>query len=362
MNTRQKKIALVINPMEPGGAQTAGLKLEKELRRRGHSVLIIFMTRKRDFDCGDANVEVLLDNRSRSLLNIIRLFRRLCKTLKKGKFDTVITLTHYAAVFGSIAAFASRIPVRIASHRNDRAALPASTKVIIPFLSLSGIITGHSFVSEEVRRGLSFFDPFGGKSYVIVNGTDVKPAALSREEARKKLNLPQGVPLLVNTARLSPQKNQALLIKAVSRVENLHLAIAGKGELEYNLIELAEKYGIKDRLHLIGNIPHSRINVFYRAGDLFAFPSKYEGCPNALLEAAGTGLAAVCSDIPAHRGLFTEEEVCFASADNVDSWTEAVEKLLINKEERDNLGKNALRKSKQYSVERMADKFLKLVG
>ena len=55
--------------------------------------------------------------------------------------------------------------------------------------------------------------------------------------------------------------------------------------------------GLKRHISLTGRIPHYEVLTWLKAMDIFAFPSVYEGSPNALLEAMACGLPVVASKI-----------------------------------------------------------------
>ena len=60
---------------------------------------------------------------------------------------------------------------------------------------------------------------------------------------------------------------------------------------------------LKDRVHLLGRVPHGQIEQLMRAADLFVLGSYREGSCFALIEALATGLTPVVTDIPSLRML-----------------------------------------------------------
>ena len=56
-------------------------------------------------------------------------------------------------------------------------------------------------------------------------------------------------------------------------------------------------------MHLLGRVPHDRIETLMRAADLFVLGSHREGSSFALIEALATGLTPVMTDIPSLRAL-----------------------------------------------------------
>ena len=56
-------------------------------------------------------------------------------------------------------------------------------------------------------------------------------------------------------------------------------------------------------MHLLGRVPHDRIETLMRAADLLVLGSHREGSSFALIEALATGLTPVVTDIPSLRAL-----------------------------------------------------------
>lgn len=60
---------------------------------------------------------------------------------------------------------------------------------------------------------------------------------------------------------------------------------------------------LRERVQLLGRVPHERIEALMRAADLFVLGSHHEGSGYALIEALACGLAPVVTDIPSFRTL-----------------------------------------------------------
>ncbi len=100
-------------------------------------------------------------------------------------------------------------------------------------------------------------------------------------------------------ARLVPQKGLDLLIRAFAALpESLRsrwlLTLVGDGPERQALSDLAQASGIPDRVVFEGF--QSDPAVFMARASIFALPSRFEGMPNALLEAMAAGLPSVVSD------------------------------------------------------------------
>ena len=66
---------------------------------------------------------------------------------------------------------------------------------------------------------------------------------------------------------------------------------------------IAQDAVLRDRVHLLGRVPHEQVEQLMRAADLFVLGSHREGSSFSLIEALATGLTPVVTDIPSMRAL-----------------------------------------------------------
>lgn len=104
---------------------------------------------------------------------------------------------------------------------------------------------------------------------------------------------------LLNVGRLSKEKGQALLLRAVAglaaQYPRLQLTFAGTGPDEGELRQLAGRLGIADRIHFSGYV--TDIEGLYSSASLVVQSSFTEGLPNVILEAAYLGVPIVATDV-----------------------------------------------------------------
>lgn len=74
---------------------------------------------------------------------------------------------------------------------------------------------------------------------------------------------------------------------------------------------LARDPALRARVHLLGRVPHERVEQLMRAADLFVHGSHREGGSTVLIEALATGLLPVVTDIPSSRALLGDGAVGF---------------------------------------------------
>ena len=161
-------------------------------------------------------------------------------------------------------------------------------------------------VSGEIRDVLVRAGVSADRVRVIANGIPLgapAPAAADREALRAALGAGPGTFLVLNAGRLTAQKDQASLLRAVGDApldgRPLRCVVAGEGELREVLGGEIEGRGWSGRAALLGF--RDDVQALLGAADVFALPSLDEGMPMILLEAAAAGLPIVATpvgDIP----------------------------------------------------------------
>ncbi len=106
----------------------------------------------------------------------------------------------------------------------------------------------------------------------------------------------EGKFLIVSTGRLSSEKNQEILIKAIGRSahrEQIHLILAGEGPREEHYRHLADKYGVDMEIAFFSR--QDLLNLL-RCADLYCHPAEVEIESIACLEAIACGLVPVIAN------------------------------------------------------------------
>ena len=107
--------------------------------------------------------------------------------------------------------------------------------------------------------------------------------------------------LIVSAGRLHPQKGYVFLLEAMHelihrRGRSVRLVIFGKGESEEELREFVRIHRLESHVILAGFVANPR--RWYHKANLFVLPSLFDAMPNALIEAAASGVPALATTCP----------------------------------------------------------------
>jgi glycosyltransferase involved in cell wall biosynthesis len=117
-------------------------------------------------------------------------------------------------------------------------------------------------------------------------------------QARARLGLKEGPRYLLTISRLMGWKRVDGILEALRGLPaDVHLLIAGEGDMEQAWKKLAVDLGVAQRVTFLGNVPHERIPLYIRAADVFVLNSEYEGLSHTLLEVMNLGTPIVASNV-----------------------------------------------------------------
>ncbi|MFU8814913.1 MAG: glycosyltransferase family 4 protein [Pseudomonadales bacterium] len=109
----------------------------------------------------------------------------------------------------------------------------------------------------------------------------------------------------------------------------------------------------------LGNLDQQRLWASMGRSSLFVAPALYEPFGLGILEAARSGCALVLGDIPSLRELW-DGAAWFVDPRRPQTWQQAVEQLLHDREQRLRYAMAARQRATGYSLERMAQAYLSL--
>lgn len=122
----------------------------------------------------------------------------------------------------------------------------------------------------------------------------MKPLSLERS----RFQISGNVKVVAFAGRLSPEKNLDGLIRAVSRIDDCVLLIAGDGDRS-TYEALAKDVGAENRIRFLGTLDNREVAELFNAADCVCQPSHTEALSLALIEALACGAVVVTSQVAA---------------------------------------------------------------
>jgi glycosyltransferase involved in cell wall biosynthesis len=197
------------------------------------------------------------------------------------------------------------------------------------------------------------------KVAVIPNGVNLKMFT----ESNNRILL-EGDPSLLYVGHFSRLKGVDILIRAVAKLSsdlpNMKLHLVGNGNISY-FEALSKKEGIEKYVIFHNWAKQSKIPSFYKSADICVFPSRHEGFGIVILEAMASGVPMIASDIPSFREIISNgiDGRTFKSQD-VEALSKEVIALYRDPHLMREITHNALEKVKEYSWEKIAEKYISL--
>lgn len=286
-------------------------------------------------------------------------FINLLFSIRKESPDILQSFLFYGNLAGRIAGKVLKIPVVISSQRSMDLWRNRYHWIIDRLTSnWTDIIISNSFKGREIlvkKGGIS-----SKRITVIPNGIKV-PESIKVME-KEKLGIGSSEYIVGTVGNLREAKGHIYLIRGAPLIlkefPDTRFIIVGEGELKGFLIKETERLGVAHRFIFTGFLdsPLSIVSLF----DIFVFPSLWEGCPVALLEAMMLGKSCVAfpvGDIPyiiedGKSGLLVE----YRSAEKIAS---AVITLLKDKKLREDMGNAAYKRVvEHFSLDVMMKKYI----
>lgn len=366
-------ILQVIPTLGPGGAERLLATYLAQPALKDHFRHTVVMTEVADIDAeipenflvralqaeGVQVIGLGLAGKSR-LPQCIRALRRL---IRDQGCDLVHTHLLWANIAGRLAGWSSGVPVVSSFHNPDydlqviaSFQAPAWKQDLIRRLDgfttrmcVTRSVAVSQYVARHIQAKLGLAVSAIEVIYNPVDTRQVHSAVVgSRDRIFRELGLAATDRLLINVGRVTDQKGILELVEAFSLVSAsepaAHLAIIGskKSDIDYagRVERLIQERGLGSKVHLTDS--RHDIADWLGAGDMFVFPTKFEGMGIALAEAMGAGLACVATNVgPIPELIRHGESGLLVEAGDIQGLSACMTRLLQDDEMRGRLSRQA---------------------
>jgi glycosyltransferase involved in cell wall biosynthesis len=366
-NLQTVNVVFIIDSLRRHGAQRFLTYLARGLSNLGCVQRVIVLNKARDSD-----IEEALSS-ARCAITYIGKFAlllggagwwRLVGILKRTSPDVVMTMLDFADTLGRPAArlagchrLVTSIQVRnlakpVWQRWLDRKTVRWADKVIFN----SGQVVNYAREKEGIRKDQVVIIPNG------VEDLRTRSGAL-RADSRRQLGLGPKTLLLGSVARLYPQKNLSLFLRAMAKLSTLQqwkALVVGDGPERRQLLALADELSLTDRVIWLGAQPD--VGGWLAAMDVFVHTSDFEGMPNAVMEAMAMGLPVVASAVDGTCELIEDGVSGYLlPPGDVDAFAKTIRELMKDPDRAHQVGEKAHRDVlERFGMDRMIEAYEQL--
>jgi len=337
-----------------GGAEKYLYEISKRLAEKGHEVTWFVSSfkgaRKREFEDG---IEIIREGGRFSVY--LKAFWYYLKELRKRNFDIVVDDINGVPFFTPLYVWKPK-RIAIVHHlvgwkifsrelKLHQAIIAWIAEKLIPLFYFSTpFITVSKSTKEELNGTIK-------EVSIVPNGLD---SWIFQNSIKKSVN-----PTIIYLGRFKRYKRIDLLIKAFEmvrkKVKNAELWLAGSGNWKNN----EEIKGLK----YFGRVDEEKKKELLAKAWVFVTPSMKEGWGITVIEANACGTPAIAYDVPGLRDSIVDGETGLLVRENgsVEKLAEVIVKVLVDKQLRERLSRNAIEWAKQFSWDSSAKKFEKVL-
>lgn len=172
---------------------------------------------------------------------------------------------------------------------------------------------------------------------------------------------------VVAAGRFTKQKNFSMLIYSFAEFHKKYpeyeLVIYGEGSLREEYIRLINELDVSEYVKLPGYV--SDVNECMRSAAMYVSSSNYEGISNSMLEALAMGIPTICTDCPvggAAMAIQNEKNGILIPVGDEKTLYQQMCRLADDTEYANKLSKNALDIKNEYTIEKIAKRWIEVIG
>lgn len=248
------------------------------------------------------------------------LYRHIAELRREFDFDVIDS--YYLYPDGVAAASLAKwfdVPFAMTALGSDVTQIPDHPPARRMILSATAKAAAVTTVAGALRDELVEIGARPDNISVVLHGVDLDlfSPPVDRAALREKLGMTAQTVLCVGY--LVDNKGIDLAIRAIARLSDVRLMIAGTGPCEIALKALAESLGVRDRIDFLGHVDQDSLPELYGAADVVANCSAREGISNVLLEAMACGTPLVATPVWGSPEVVSRKEAGVLTADRSDA-------------------------------------------
>ena len=348
------KIAILIQKLTGGGAERVAAMWATGFCQNGHDVTLILFDNKSPITYNvpdQVSIKYAVPNKRYGIFRMLERMYKLNNTLRKENADVIIdVMPNYRKRIAMCGISGKKISTEHNSFERPADAVTKHSKFEKIHLNR---LYDHVTVLTQADK-----DVIGNQ----LKNVTVLPNPLALTPAKE---IPPKKKVVFATGRLDAwhYKGFDILIKAwakiADRANGWKLQIAGnskKDGLKY-LQGICKENGVTDSVEFLGY--QSNILPLYQEASIFVLSSRYEGFGLVLIEAMSQGCACVACDYKGRQKeiITSEKQGLTCEPENIEELANAILSLIQDDDKREEIGKNAIIRSMDFSIDRIMEKW-----
>lgn len=258
--------------------------------------------------------------------NSVKAMNAIKLLYEREQYDFVHTHTPIASFMTRYALRNSDVPVIYTAHGfhfyrgaplKNQIVYRMAEKIAVPWTAAILVMNAEDL---ELARELGY-EEGANLHYVHGVGLDLRYySAVSREQARKSLAIPEDGYVAVCIGEFTTRKNHIQLLKAWkhahTKIPGSRLLLVGRGELEDYLQRTVEGMDMAQSVRFLGY--REDVPDILAAADVVVLTSRHEGLPRCIMEAMAAGKPVIATDVRGNRDLVTDGHSGYLVA--LDNW------------------------------------------
>ena len=363
----KQPVIFLVSHNSRGGVQELWQNVVEGLRLRNHEVrLMSLYPGDANNSSGSISWDYVVPRKPQTLYEKATLAFRLARKLQDLNAAVIVSAMPAANVLGPIAVCIAGLDCSvITTHHtpvNTHNSLLKNIDSITGTFAVTRVVVCVSkTVSESLNRKSSLYR---AKRRVIHNALppDLEKLISKLSQSRPAVARKKRI---VATGRLDPEKNIAVLIRAVAQMVGIELLIVGDGMQRQTLEALAQELGVAGSVRFLGHMPRENVLGVMADCDIFTQPSYIEGHSLSLVEASKLGMPLFVSDVAAQVEGITDSagNRCgiALNPEDADGFAREITKLFNSSSEFDIWAARSRHLGSQSSYNKMIDEYEHLI-
>ena len=333
-----------------GGVERYVLSVARQCRTRGHRFSIIWEAEptSRQF------IEQLEEQAAESCVIPCRgrkahFFKEMRRWLKGNRPDILHAHLDTPAILSLLAARLTKVPWPVLTIHSGISPWVAEHKLTlknrITTLTKLTLAKRVIAVSKQIKKDYERLRLKGRKMEVRYLGIELPQAGRSKASVRREFGLAEDDIVIATTAFHDPVKGLDILLRALAllagqypKLRLLQIGAGSKPGQTESLKTLAQELGVDNRIIWTGL--RDDVTDLLAGADIYCQPSRSEGLPLAILEAMGTSLPVVASDVGGNAEVVIPGQTgVLVLPEDPQSLAEGLGEMAEHPQERDRLGR-----------------------